>query len=707
MDGVIYGSVEEAAKAEADKQAAADKERKAKLVALARERFTAAEEAESEMRRLAEEDIRFRAGEQWDPGVLAQRTQDNRPALVINRLPQYERQITNEQRQSKPAIQVSPVDSGADKDTAEVLQGLIRHIEYDSGADVAYDTALTCAVRGGFGYVRLVTEYEGEGSFDQALKIKRVRDPFSVYLDPSAQEQDASDANWGFVVDDGMSKEAFKAEYPDCEASAGGWGNRTNLNGHSCQVVEYFYREREADELLRLQQTTPVQDELGNVTQAPVGEPFIVFKSDAQAQPERFAGCVVLEARPTHRMRVRWAKIAGSEVVDETEFPSKWIPIIPVLGDELWVRGRRILEGVVRHAKDPQRMYNYWSSSATETIALAPRAPWIGYEGQFAGHEKKWAQAATKNFAYLEVRPVTVDGKPAPLPQRNAFEAPIMGMSQMLMMASDDMKATTGIYDAALGNKSNEQTGRAILARQQQSQVSSLHFSDNLSRALRHLGRILVDAIPRVYDGPRVVRVLGEDRTEKMVGVNGAEAQNQERAFALDTGKYDVTVSMGPSYASKRQEAAATSMEFIRVYPDAAPLIGDLLAENMDWPGAKKMAERLKKMLPPGIAEPDPDQKVDPGALMHQLQRSHQMVEQMTQQLNVLSEDLEKKTLELQSAERKDLLAKHTDLAKAFAAADPMDAAGRTLLLQEMGALEQRLADHFPPAPEAPLGGPQ
>jgi hypothetical protein len=707
MDGMIYGTPEEAEAAEKARQEKDEKERKAKLVQLARERFSTAEEAESEVRRLADEDIRFRAGEQWDPGVLAERANDKRPALTINRIPQFERQVTNEQRQARPSINVSPVDSGADKETAEVLQGLIRHIEYDSGADAAYDTSLTWAVRGGFGYIRVVTEYEAEGSFDQCLKIKRVRDPFSVYLDPSAQEPDGSDANWGFVVDDGISTEQFKAEYPDCEPVSGGWGSRTSINGHACQVVEYFYREREADELLLLQPSA-ADPATGQAVPMPDAEPFAVFRSDADADPERFANFFVLASRPTQRVRVRWAKIAGSEVIAETEFPSKWIPIVPVLGDELWVNGKRILEGIVRHAKDSQRMYNFWSTAITETIALAPKAPWIGAEGQFEGHENEWKKAASRNVAYLQYKPKAIGGTIVSPPQRNAFEAPIAGMTQAMMFAADDMKATTGIYDAALGNRSNEQTGRAILARQQQSQVSTLHYSDNLARALRHLGRILIDAIPRVYDGARVVRILGEDQSEKMVGVNGAQLENQDRTFALGTGRYDVTVSMGPSYGSKRQEAAATQLEFIRVYPAAAQLIGDLLAENMDWPGAKKVAERLKKMLPPGIAEPDPKQKVDPAALMRQLQQMQQMQQmndQLMQEMKATSEILETKTLELQSSERKDLIAKHTDLAKAFAGTAPEDVDGRQVLLMEMQNIEQRLGAYFPPAPQAPTEG--
>jgi hypothetical protein len=711
MDGMtpVYASEEEAAAAAEKKKKEAEDARHRELVSLAKERFAAAQEAESEIRKLADDDIRFRAGEQWDAQVLAQRAQDKRPALVINRMPQFERQVTNEQRQSKPAIQVSPVDSDADRETAEVLQGLIRHIESDSSADVAYDTALTCAVRGGIGYLRAITEYEDEGSFDQALKVKRVRDPFSVYMDPGAQEQDGSDANWAFVVDDGISKEEFKANYPDCEPMDGGWGDRTTSNGYTCQVVEYFYRERVEDELLLLQAWAV--DESGNQAlnpetgePIPMGAPIKMFRSDAEAQPERLVGTTLLDSRPTHRIRVKWAKIAGSKVIEETEFPSKYIPVVPVLGDELWVGGKRVLEGIIRNAKDPQRMYNYWSTAITEAIALAPKAPYIAAEGQLGQHAAKWKEAATRNVPYLEYTPKSIGGSLAPPPQRQAFEAPIQAMTMAMQFAADDMKATTGIYDAALGNRSNESSGRAILARQNQSQVSSLHFSDNLQRAMRHLGRILIEAIPRVYGGDRVVRILGEDKSEKLAALNGAApVENwQKRAFDISTGRYDVTVSMGPSYTSKRQEAAATQMEFMRVYPNAAPVIGDMLAENMDWPGAKKMAQRLKKMLPPGIAEPDENQKVDPGQLQQQLAQLSQQQEQLVSALNQAQDALETKALELQSSERKDLIAKHADLAKAFASTPAEDALGREVLLMEMHRIEQRLNGFFPPAPPTP-----
>ncbi len=694
MDGMIYASDEEAQAGHEAEQERAEKERKAKIVRLARDRFTAAEEAESEIRQRAAEDLRFRAGQQWDPRVLAQRQADKRPALVINRTTQFERQVTNEQRQAKPAIKVSPVDSGADRETADIFQGLIRHIEYDSGADAAYDTSLVSAVRGGLGYFRLITEYEAEDSFYLKLSVKRVRDPASVYLDPAAQEADRSDAEWGFIVGDGVSEERFKAEHPDCEPAKGGWGNQTSTNGGSCQVVEYFYRERTDDEVLMLAEAA-LDETTGRPV--PVGEPVTVFASDAAASPERYAGHVVMGQRPTKRIRVKWVKIAGDTVIEETEFPSRWIPIFPVLGDEIYVDGKLILESLIRNMRDSQRMYNVMASSIVETIGLAPKAPWVGVKGQFAGVEHKWAQASSRNIPYLEYEAKTIGGTLAPPPQRQAFEAPIAAMTQAMMFASDDMKATTGIYDSALGNRSNEQSGRAINARKQGSQTATYHFPDNLARALRHAGRVMVDAIPRVYSDARIVRILGEDQAEKMVAINGAPPpKGQHRAFDLGAGTYDVTVSMGPSFATKRQEAAETQMEFIQAYPNAAALIGDLLAENMDWPGAEKIAKRLKRALPPGIAEPDESQKADPAQLMSALQQMQQqgqhyqqMIDQLSQSVHVLQDQLDSKDRDNATKERIALIQTQATLAATAAKLDSEEALA--MLEHQVALITKRL----------------
>ncbi|MDX5332101.1 MAG: hypothetical protein LPK04_12980, partial [Caulobacteraceae bacterium] len=302
--------------------------------------------------------------------------------------------------------------------------------------------------------------------------------------------------------------------------------------------------------------------------------------------------------------------VTGAEVLETVEWAGRFIPIVPVYGEELRIDGRRRLRSLVRDAKDPQRMFNYWRTTTTELVALAPKAPFIGRKGAFETDAEKWATANVQTHAYLEY-----DG-PEP-PMRQPFAGVPAGALQEALNASDDMKAIMGLHDASLGARSNETSGRAIMARQREGDVSTFHYIDNLSRAIRHAGRILIDLIPKVYAAPRVVRVLRPSGDAKLAAVNQpvavreTDAQGQEREvrriYDLSVGKYDLTVRAGPSFTSRREEAATQMIELIRAYPAAAPVIGDLLARNLDWPGAEEIAQRLASLLPAQVRSEAPE----------------------------------------------------------------------------------------------------
>jgi hypothetical protein len=608
------------------------------ILATARKRFDLAADAERENRELALEDLDFSVGEQWPDAIKADRIKEAKPTLTINRLPQFIQQITNDQRQNRPSIKVSPVDDGADIETAKIYQGLIRHIEYDSNADVAYDTAFDGTVRGGLGYFRVITQYCDPYSFEQEIKIKRIRNRFMVYLDPHSQEPDGSDSEWGTIFED-ISWETYRSRYKEAKnASLEDWTSIGDTvaswaNAKTVRIAEYFYKvNKEVDMVL-------------------LDNGFVAEKAKLpKDNPHK-----ILKERKALIPTIKWVIHNGLEILDSTDWLGAWIPIVPVLGNEIDVDGKRILEGVVRHAKDPQRMYNYWASAETEMIALSPKAPFIGAEGQFKGKEDQWNSANRRNIAYLEYCPVTVGGQLAPPPTRNVYEAPVMAITNARAQSAEDLKATTGIYDAGLGNRSNENSGVAIQRRAAQSQTANFHFVDNLQRSIRHLGRILVDLIPKVYDTPRSGRILGEDGETDIVKLNQIfEKPNGQKAqYNLNAGKYDVTVSSGPSYATKRQEAADTMMEFAKANPQAAPLIADLIAQNMDWPMAKEIAERLKKTLPPGVAD-DKDEKKQPipPEAEQKMQQMSQMIDQLTATVHGQASQIETKQMELESKER-------------------------------------------------------
>lgn len=599
------------------------------IVKEARRRFALAAEAESQIRLEALEDLKFWAGEQWPQDAQNARRMDQRPCLTINRLPQFTRQVTNEQRQNRPAIKIDPVDDGTDIETAEIMQGLCRHIEVSSDADVAYDTGFEYMTKIGFGYWRVVTDYDGEG-FNQCIKIKRIKNPFSVYMDPSAQEVDRSDARWCFVVED-YSREDFAQEWPKAKATglsdfqSIGDGEEAWFADGKIRVAEYFR----------------VVEDVVTLSLLPDGS--IVEGEDVEAVRKR---------RATIR-RVEWYKINGLEVLEKGETAGRYIPIVGVYGDEIDIDGRKMLFGMVRFARDPVRMYNYWVSAATETIALAPRSPFIGVAGQFDGFERQWQTANTRNWPYLEYKDVSVAGKPVPPPQRNIYEPPVQAIMSAIVQSDNDLKAVTGIYDASLGERGAQESGRAILARQRESDVANLNYVDNMKRAIRHTARIVVDLIPKIYDAPRVVRILKPDGGDaKIVPINQPTIEKGvQRMYDMTTGKYDITVDVGPSYNTKRQEAVASMVELTKTYPAIMQVAGDLLVKNMDWPGAQEIAERLKRTLPPGVADEEGKAPIPPQAKAAMDQMAEQ-IKVMSQIIDDLTSTIETKRMDLDSKER-------------------------------------------------------
>lgn len=576
----------------------------AELLRVARTRYQKAIDADQDNRDAATEDLEFLAGGQWPDEIVRERNEDGRPVLTINRMPQFVRQVTGDMRQNRPAISVRPADDLADDDIADVFSGTIRNIEYASDATSAYLAAGEGAAQCGIGHFRIVTEYSSDDTFEQDIRIKRIRDSFSVTWDPHAVEPTRSDARYCFV-EEPLDIPTFKARYPDAQTAGWDFQNRSNsTRGHSSigdwlthetvRVAEYWTVEKEERTLAlladnRVIDVTDIKDFDKVYTDAVTGEEI-----------------PALRIRKAWRNRIEMRLINGAEVLEKPfAWPGAYIPIVPVLGEEIHNQDKTIRFGVIRHAKDPQRLYNIWRSAQTEKIALEPKVPWLVTPGNVKGFEHIWQQANTRNLPYLPYLP-DKDNANA-IPQRNAPQMGSIAMAQEVMVAADDMKATTGIYDAGLGARSNETSGVAIRARQQESDVSTIAYMDNLARSIRHAGRILIDLIPKIYDTERVIRILNEDETTKSVTINQAirgEDGEVHRVNDLSLGKYDAIVTTGPSFTTKRDEAVKGMIDLVTAMPEIGALIADIVVRNLDWPGAKEIAERLRKNLPPGMAEP-------------------------------------------------------------------------------------------------------
>ena len=634
------------------------------ILATARARLDMAVSALSDSRADENDDLKFYAGSpdnqwQWPADVLATRgavqgqTINARPCLTINKLPQHVRQVTNDQRQNRPGAKVIPVDDNADVEIAEIFNGLIRHIEYISDADVAYDTACENQVSYGEGYIRLLTEYCEPDSFDQDIKIGRIRNSFSVYMDPTIQDPTGADAKWCFITED-ITKEEFTRMYPDAapittlqslgvgDQSISNW-----LNDDTIRIADYYYIDYDKSTL----NLYP-----GNQT---------AFKGTPEDKALEAHFGKATKSRESDRPRVRYCKINGYEILEEREWAGKWIPVIRIVGNEFEVDGRIYVSGLVRNSKDAQRMYNYWVSQEAEMLALAPKAPFIGYGGQFEGYEQQWKTANITNWPYLEVNPDVTDGQGAvlPLPARAQPPMASSGLLQAKAGAAEDIKSTTGQYNASLGMGSNERSGKAILARQREGDVGTYHYGDNLARGVRHIARQIIDLAPKIYDTQRIARIIGEDGETKMVKINPDQPQpvNKivdqqgiviEKIYNPGVGKYDVVATTGPGYATKRQEALEAMAQLLQGNPQLWAVAGDLFIKNMDWPGAQEMSQRFAKTIDPKLmsnADEDPalqaaQQQMQ--AMSQEMAQMHQMVQNMGQTVEV--QDMKRKDYEAQ-----------------------------------------------------------
>lgn len=662
----------------------------------ARELFDLDCEQERAIRDAARIDLDFRSGEQWDTQLKAARTAEDRPALTFDKTHVYIQSVANEARQNKPQAKVNPIGGGATTDTATVINGIMRHVNYRSQSDRAWDTALDYSAGSSFGYVRAITEYADPKSFDQEVRVLPVVDPFQIYgvLIPACLGEKCRHM---FVVSR-MQRADYKAKYGTAEEpvdfDSGEWKNCGDwIDDKSVRVAEYWRLET-ATKTLRLilgkdGSTAPIytddkhyKDNLSFVTDPSTGEPM---------------------ERAVEVDTVSFCTIDGTRVLPRTE--TQWvgdsIPCVAVLGQQLIVDGEIFLFSLIRFIHDTQRLINIYESAIAEKIGLANRVPYLGYKGQFK--DGKWLDCNVKNYPYLEVEVVNrADGTILPLPQRQQLEEQISALSAALAQEIQNLKSGMGIYDQSLGEGISEQSGVGIGKRQQQSNVINFHFSDNLVRAEWDLQLKLLKVIPKIYDRPgRQVRIVGEDQVHSVVVVNQAYTDDKtgaQKHYPLDVGEYDVVVTVGPSYTTARQEAADTLQQFFQAAPASVALLGDLWVGNLDYPWSREAARRLKLAAPQNIVNEPQDQQGGggppvPPAIVQQIQKLTQDAQQAHAFAQSLHEQLATKQPELDSRERMhaaDLDFKREQLAvtAATAEAQAKNVAAIALLNQEIAVIK-------------------
>ena len=641
-DSLDSGEVEPGNAAESDED----------ILKQAREHYRLCCANDHENREAAVADLMFLSGgdNQWDARAVAQRKADGRPIITVNQLPAFLHQVTNDQRMNTPSIKVHPV-SGADEKSAKVRQGMIRHIEYASNAGIAYDRAVNLAAAIGCGYWYLDTEYESGASFNQKICFRSVRNALSVRCDPLSIEPDGSDSSYWFI-ESLMARSDFKQEYPDAKANDSTWFSNGDqaysawLKEETVLVCRYYYIKTERVDVVEMTDgSTGYEDTLPKVLPL---------------------GISVKRKRKGERRTVMLCKLTGVDVLEKSEIKCKWIPVFPVYGDELDIEGRVIRNGIVRHSKGPCQSYNVMISGATEEVSLRTKSPYVGAEGQFEGFEDDWNQANNRAFPYLEYVPISIDGTQAPAPQRQPMADIPAGMLAMAMHAADNVKKTTGLFDASLGARGTATSGKQELAQQREGDVSNFHFADNLNGSVLQCGRCINDMIPNYYDAERIVQIMRPDDSVESVTINQrlpAPIQDKTTGAIIEVlhdmtgGEFAVTMSSGPSYTTMRQE----SQEFFTSAMQAAKdpvtnaIVTYLAMRNSDAPGADEATKMIKTLLPQSAQQAIDDGEKGQGEegqeQVIQTPRGPLPVSQVPQALQQLEQQLQQQGEALQKAQ--------------------------------------------------------
>ena len=681
-------------------------EKEQKLLDTIQKRLKLCVDADDHNRTAAIDDLRFLNGDQWDAGEKQRRSLSGRPALQINLLPKFVDETVGGMRENRPSIKFRPVDGRADINIAKIREGIVRNIEYLSNAPAIYDHAAEMQVSCGYGAWRVLTRYTEENPFLQEIYLESVKNPFLVYLDPSAKDSVGMDAKYGFILDK-MSKDDFEDRYPGFKApsdslkSGKGLANELWYDKNTVTVAEYFVKETETVEMHQLedgrvvdkeeydrlceewdksqdasmmkilnnpmaenpppmpveaamqggapkpgvppqnpgmapQQQVPSPPQAGSQPPGPPQAPPQINSQMLQGMappPNKSPRPKIEKSRDTEKTVIKQYTVTLNDILDGglkgNTVAGKFIPLVLVYGKERNIEGKRFIRGLVRDAKDPQKLINYWNTTAAETIALSPKAPWVGTAKQFEGYETDYANANTENFPFLKYNPDP--DAPGP-PQRQGPGQPPVAVFEQIRRGEENLRSVIGMMGAEQIAAGPERTGIAVSNKKRPGELSNMMFLENLARSVAMTGQIINEMIPEIYDTERDVRMRNLDDTESFVPVNTSAAEalrrieeNPERYYGMDkkrlmravqkygpdakfneltVGKYDVIVTTGPSYTTQRQESAEALLRLTSTMPQQMASAADLIVRNLDFKDADEMADRLRKMLPPHLVKP-------------------------------------------------------------------------------------------------------
>lgn len=612
----------------------------------AMDRFEVAQDWESHARKGYDYDLKFANADsenldQWDNEMASSRSAVERPVLTVNKVRQHNLAIVNDARENKPSMKVMATGNEATYESAQAWSAILRRVEYQSQAGDVYTTATRFMVDAGIGYARVVTKYVDDKSFDQDVYIKSVPNPKLVYIDPDAREPGKGDMNWAFIFED-LTEEGFRIKYKRYDEFVSKtdttFGQSPWLSEKNIRVAEYYRRVKEEFKLYATQYNRD--------NPQMVDDEYRFYKeSELKLLPPDWRMAILkhpsTRSRTASSMKVEWKLIIGHRVVEEADWPGEEIPLVPFCAEEIVIEGKMDRISHTRSMRDPQRIYNYWTSASVEYGALQTKTPWITPVEAIEGFADYWANANTENASYLPYNAWDDNGQQIPAPQR--VQPPVSSPVALdgLKVSSMELEMVSGQYAPAMGQPGNERTGKAINERQRMGDRATYHYIDAVGTAVARIGRICLDVIPKIYDTKRAFMVLAEDGTTMNMKIDPTaqkayaetQAQNMqtvERILNPALGKYDVMADVGPGYATRREEAFNAFTLLLTQNPQLTAVIGDLMLKAGDFPLADEAAQRLKRMIPPQALGQGPSQQEQ--QLMQENGQLKQLLQKITDQ---------------------------------------------------------------------------
>lgn len=622
------------------------------------------EEATRPQRMRSMEEVRFNSGQHWDEDMQKAREDDDKVVIQINRTPQYLNQVANEFRMARPSIIIKPAGNGATEYVATIKQGLIRSCQQKSGAEGIRDDKFYGVLEKGWAVWRVNVEHQSPRSFKRVLRTGTIDNDFSAYWDPAATKYDKSDGMFWIITDD-MPADTYKTEYPHSKLASltefKGIGDvpRDWISDGIFRVAEVFYKERKKEKLYALADDITgdgkFEDELQRDADGKfIGVAYVAIDDNGGEEPLW---------RWSYRDRVYWAKINAVEVLsgndDKTggrEFVegATKIPIIFASGRRVMAKDRMVYCGMVRDAIEPCLAADYWLSAITEMVGLGPKSPWIVAYEAISKYKDMWDSANIKNYSALYYDHVDENGETIPAPTRNFGEPPIQAMTFILNFADEDIKRVMGIYNAGLGAPGPETSGVAIDSRKSESDVANYNYIDNFKRSINYEAEVYLDYM-RVYDQKQVVQIVKPNNKNEEAVINATFRDPKSGKMVdttMDVGDYDTVTEVGATMQTRREETARLITDYLKIYPEAAPYVGDILMRNLDGPDKDELEKRLRHLVPPDALESEDSGDEVPPQFMAQYKATTQMLEQVTQQMNMLAEQVKSKADEYAHEER-------------------------------------------------------